>query len=59
MGQQLSQDIADAWARLNRVCIDKQVPIDIAEAQVQRYINIAGLNEFEAIYKVFKEIVYN
>lgn len=42
---------------LSRLCVLRQVPMDMAEAQVVRYVN-RGLSELEALRKVYKEISY-
>jgi hypothetical protein len=55
---QLASDIALAWVMLERACLIKQIPIEMAEAQVKRYIDIAMLGEIEAIHKVFMEITH-
>lgn len=58
MALQLSQDVADARAMLDRICIFKWVPLEMAEAQVQRYEN-RGFSTIEAIRKVYNEIAYS
>jgi hypothetical protein len=55
MANQVSQDIADAWNMLKRICVVKQHPMDLAESFVVSYMG-AGLTEVESIRKVYHEI---
>lgn len=55
MAQQSAQDIADGWAMLERICMIKQYPLDIAYNKV--YASLAnGLMELEALHKVYHDV---
>jgi hypothetical protein len=58
MAYRSSQDIADAWDMLVKVCVIKQYPFEMAESKVVHLIKVNQLNEIEAIRKVYNKVVY-
>lgn len=56
MSHQVSQNIADAWARLYNLCELKHYLLLVAESDVMEYVNHYGMSEIEAIRKVYQEI---
>lgn len=55
MARAAAQNIADGWKALERICVIKQFPIDIAHALVEN--NIAnGLTEPEALRKIYHHV---
>lgn len=55
LAQQSAQNVADGWAALNRMCMIKQFPVDIAEALVADCI-VNGLTEPEALRKIYHHV---
>ena len=55
MARASAQFIADGWNALERICVIKQYPIDIAHALVGKHI-AEGLTEPEALRKVYHHV---